>query len=205
MVVKSEFLLVGADLMTAYLDEYNPNSTSQNFRVQSDPQELKYNNIQSCIAVAIYPSATQQLVGVHLTTATTTNPKEMKIVRDELRQALGNVQRCNAYLVGNYRTHHTNTTLKRELSKIKIVSSVLVCDVSPVGGQNTSADIDVKIKLQGVQPRCYVRSHAPFITPPGGVGRVDKQKPEGGWKPGQPRSQVDKTGREWMVVDFVRG
>ena len=190
--------------MTAYLDEYNPNSTRPNYRVQSDPQELKYNNIQSCIAVAIYPSATRQLVGVHLTTATTTNPNEMKKVREELRQALGNVQRCNAYLVANYRTHHAKTTLKRELSKI--VSSVLVCDVSPVGGQNTGADIDVKIKLRDDgQPRCYVRSHAPFMTPPGGVGHVVKQEPAGGWKPGQPHSQLDKTGREWMVVDFVRG
>ena len=59
--------------MTAYLDESNPNSRSPNYRVQSDPQELKYNNIQSCIAVAMYPSATNQLVGVHLTTATTGN------------------------------------------------------------------------------------------------------------------------------------
>ncbi len=190
--------------MTAYLDEYNPNSRSPNYRVQSDPQELKYNNIQSCIAVAMYPSENNQLVGVHLTTATTGNRTEMKTVRDELRQALGKVQTCTAYLVANYQTHHASTTLKRELSKI--AGSVLVCNVTAVSAKDTSADVDVKIELMGGQPKCYVRSHAPFMSPAGGVGRIPKPRPEAGWAswtPGKPKTELDKTGRPWMVVDFV--
>jgi len=188
--------------MTAHLDEYNPNSTRPNVRVQSDTQELKYKNIQSCIAVAIYPSETGQLVGVHLTTATTKRPDEMDIVRDELQQALGNVNQCNAYLVGNYSTYHAKTTLMKELRRIKGVSSVLLCNVSPVGGRNTSADIDVKIKLKDGQPRCYVRPRRPPI---GSSGPVKMPGPVGILKPDQPNYQVNKNGREWMVVDFVSG
>ena len=187
--------------MTAYLDEYNPNSNSPNYRVQADATTLKYNNIQSCIAVAIYPSATGQVVGVHLTTATTGNPAEMKTVRDELLAAMGNVPRSQAYLVANFKTHHAGTTLKRELSKI--VSQVFLCNVSSVSDTNTSADVDVKIEVVGNQPKCYVRTHAPFMTPPGGAGRIAKPVPVAGWTPGQPRAQRDKDGREWSVVDFL--
>lgn len=187
--------------MTAYLDEYNPNSRGLNFRVQSDRQTLKYNNIQSCIAVAIYPSSNGQLVGVHLTTATTGNAAEMKTVRDELLAAMGRANNSRAYLVANFKTHHANTTLKRELSKI--VSQVLVCNITPVSGTNTSADVDVKIELVGNTPKCYVRTHATFMAPPGGAGRIAKPQPAAGWAPGQPRAQRDKAGREWSVVDFL--
>lgn len=183
--------------MTAYLDEYNPNSRRVNCRVQADAASLKYNNIQSCIAVAIYPSATRQLVGVHLTTATTQNVAEMKTARDELKQALGKVAHCKAYLVANYTTHHAHTTLKREL--LKIVSDVFICDVTPVVGRD-GANIDVKIELQNNQPKCSIRKKAELRVP-----LVRKPVPAGGWAPGQPTTKRDKGGHDWVTVVFARG
>jgi hypothetical protein len=187
--------------MTAYLDEYNPGARSPNFRVQSDPNKLRYNNIRSCIAVAVYPSHNNHLVGVHLTTATTGNVAEMKTVRDELRAQIGGSPAANAYLVANYTGHHAGTTLKREL--LKIVQSVFLCDVSPISEQDTSAMVDVKMQLVAGRLIGYVRAHAEFQTNPEGQ-RIPKNEPQGGWLPGQPRMQMNKTGLDWQPVDFQR-
>lgn len=181
--------------MTAYLDEYNPNSRHANYRVQSDSSRLKYRNIQSCIAVAIYPTASRKLVGVHLTTATTGNPKELQIACDELRQAIGNVSGSKAYLVANYRTHHAATRLKQSLKQF--VAQVLVCNIGPVSTTNTGANADVKIELKANRPVCYVREHAPALF------NQPKPKPDGGFKPGQATVKSDKSHREWQAVDFV--
>ena len=188
--------------MTAYLDEYNPNGRARNYRVQSDPQRLKYNNIKTCIAVAMYPSATGQLVGVHLTTKTTRTPREMKTVRDELRAALGNVRNCKAYLVANYTTFHATTTLMRELKKI--AASVMLCNVTGARGPDKDADIDVKIELVSGRVLCSVRSHAPYATQPGTQLHVPKLVPQGGFLPGQPHNQLDTTGLPWKRKIFVR-
>ena len=151
--------------------------------------------------MALYPSQNRELVGVHLTTASTGNPQELKTVIAELKQAVGKTH-CDAYLIANYTTHHASTKLRRELGKI--ARSVWLCDVSAVSTTNTSADVDVKIQLQRGQPQCFVRLHAQFMTGAGGVGRVAKPAPLGGFAPGQPRSLLDKTDKDWMVVAFKR-
>ena len=191
--------------MTAYLDEYNPNSQYANFRVQSDPRKLSYNNIQSCIAVALWPSQNRELVGVHLTTAITNN-EELKRVTAELNQKKGRAQ-CDAYLVGAYSAnkYDTETRLKRQLKQI--VRTVWVCDVPKVGGidgRNKAANIDVKIELVNGLPKAYVRFHAEFKTDASGA-RIPVPKPQGDWPPGQPRNELDKDGKPWMAVDFKRG
>jgi len=187
--------------MTAYLDEYNPNANRPNCRVQSDPARLKYNNIQSCIAVALHPGPNGDLVGVHLTTLTTGNLRELQTACQELSERLGAARNCNAYLVANYKTYHAGTRLKKELKKL--AKNIYVCNVSQVSPTNTAADVDVKIELVGNRPRCYVRLHAPLLR--NSQNQVQqKQQPPGGWRPGQPRSKLDTAEREWMVVDFVR-
>ena len=184
--------------MTAYLDEYNPNARGQNYHVQSDPQKLKYYNIQSCIAVAMYPSAAGYLVGVHLTEGTSHSSSEMKSVRDELRAALGNVRKCTAYLVANYREYHATSRLKRDLKKI--AASVMLCHVT--GGPDKAADIDVKIEVNATLVLCSVRSHAHVETHPGTPTPVDADRPPGGFLPGQPRSKLVTTGLPWSVATF---
>lgn len=188
--------------MTAYLDEYNPGARGQNFRVQSDPRKLKYYNIQSCIAVAMYPSAAGQLVGVHLTDGTTHSSSEMKSVRDELRAVLGKVRNCKAYLVANYTQFHAASRLRRDLKKI--AASVMLCQVTGALGPDKAADIDVKIELVSTRVLCYVRSHAPFATHPGTPTPVDADEPPGGFLPGQPRSKLVTTGLPWLGASFKR-
>jgi hypothetical protein len=183
--------------MTAYLDEYQPGSRRAENGVQSDMRCLKFNNIQSCIAVVLVPGNKNRLIGVHLSTITTSRPAETKTVRAELLDELGKATNSAVYLVANYKTHHAASTLKKELQKI--TKSIFLCNISPVSQKDTSADVDVKMELVGQQVRCYVRLHAPHIHP-----QVAKPKPAGGWIPGQPRTERDKEGRDWQVVDFVR-
>lgn len=119
--------------MTQYLDEYKPGAKGQNRQVQSD---------------------TQKLVGVHLTTATTGNPGEIKTVLGELKTAVGGGD-CDAYLVATF-SHHASGDLTAALEKI--ARTVSLCDVPPAlsGG----AEIDVKVELIGGRPKAYVRPHA---------------------------------------------
>jgi hypothetical protein len=184
--------------VTKYLDEYQPNSRWVNQRVQSDTHKLKFNNIQSCIAVVLVPVGGQRLVGVHLTTMSTGNTAELKTVLQELRAAVGNVP-CDAYLLAAF-AHHAQTNLKKELKTF--ARSVSLCDVPGASATSTAADVDVKVELVGGHLMAYVRNHAVNLKDErGGV------KPNPNWDrqtalPGQPQNLTDRDAKPWMAVAF---
>src|SRR5512147_3255473 len=121
--------------MTKYLDEYNPKAAGVNFRVQSDNRKLKFNNIQSCMAVVLLPVGGATMVGVHITTATSNSAEELTTVTRELRAAAG---ACDAYLVANYTTFHARTGLGKALKKL--ARKVYVCDLPPASDTLNAAD-----------------------------------------------------------------
>jgi hypothetical protein len=184
--------------MTRYLDEYNPRSRDVSTKVQSDPNKLKFNNIQSCIAVVLVPAGGGRMVGVHLTTITTFDTQELKGVMNELKAAVG-PGACDAYLLAAY-TNHDHSDLGPSLKKL--ARTVWLCDVPVVGGKNQGADVDVKVELHGGQVIAYVRKHAVIIKDAAG-----RSTPKPGFNPatalpGKPMYMTDRDDKPWMAVTF---
>ena len=184
--------------MTKYLDEYGPNARGVNRRVQSDAGKLKFNNIQSCIAVVLAPVGGQTMVGVHFTTATTSNLGELQRAIGELGAAAGDGV-CDAYLVATF-GHHAGTPLVKELKKV--ARAVYLCDVAPDAAR--SADVDVKFELQDGRLTAFVRHHAVALKDAAG-----KLIPKPNWNaatalPGKPRNLTDRDDKPWMAVAFKR-
>jgi hypothetical protein len=184
--------------VTKYLDEYNPTGRQASTKVQSDAHKLKFNNIQSCIAVVLVPDGAQTMVGVHLTTMSTFNKTELQGLMNELKTAVG-PGACDAYLIAAY-TNHSGADLTKELKKF--ARCVSLCDVPGVSATDTGADIDVKVELHGTKISAFVRRHAVNIKD--AAGRVT-QKPNynrATARPGQPMYITDRDDKPWMAVGF---
>ena len=188
--------------MTKYLDEYIPNTKQAARKVQSDTRKLKFNNIQSCMALVLLPAGAQKLVGVHLTTGTTTKPDEIDSAMKDLRAEVGTAT-CDAYIVANYTAFHARTTLGKSLKKL--ARKVYVCDLPAVSDTNNSADADVKVELTNGVIAAYVRRHAvalPDPANPRGFLRKPNAVIGAGAVPGKPTNQTDRDQKPWMPVPF---
>ena len=183
--------------MTKYLDEYIRDSKQVARQVQSDDKKLKFNNIQSCVAVILV--GPKKMTGVHLTTATTRKGKE-----DEFAQALSELKAAagagplDAYIVCAW-GWHKDTGLGKGLKQL--ARAVYLCDVPQTAQKE--ANIDVKVHLLGDRPfgglrlQAYIREHAVNQMP----------KPNFNWKtaqPGKPSYLTDRDSKPWIVVAFTR-
>lgn len=186
--------------MPAYLDEYIPGSRQVARQVQSDLRKLKFNNIQSCMALVLLPAGGQRLVGVHLSTVTTGKPHEIASAMNDLRAAIGGAT-CDAYIVANYTEFHARTGLAKAVKKI--ARKVYVCDLPAASDTNNAADADVKVELTGGVIAAYVRRHAVNLTNPAGQFI---QKPNAvlgrGAVPGKPTNMTDRDDKPWMPIPF---
>jgi hypothetical protein len=188
--------------MTKYLDEYIPNTKQVARQVQSDTRKLKFNNIQSCMALVLLPAGGQKLVGVHLTTGTTTKPHEIDSAIKDLRAEVGGGV-CDAYIVANYTEFHARTGLGKALKKL--VRKVYVCDLPAATDTNKSADADVKVELSNGVISAYVRRHAvalPDPANPRGFLRKPNAVTGPGAVPGKPTNLTDRDQKPWMPVPF---
>lgn len=184
--------------MTKYLDEYNPNARAINNRVQSDVRKLKFNNIQSCIAVVLVPVGAQKLVGVHLTTISAGSAAETQTVMRELAAAVGGGA-CDAYLVATF-AHYARTGLPKELKKL--ARTVSLCDVPGVGAGPGGADVDVKVELNGGRLLAYVRPHAVPLTDERGRNIPNPNRNAATAEAGKPWNLTDRDDKPWMAVAF---
>jgi hypothetical protein len=185
--------------MTKYLDEYDTNARHLSNKVQSDPRKLKFNNIQSCIAVVLLPVGGGTLTGVHLTTITTNSKAELTRVMGELRAAVG-PGACDAYVVSTW-SNHASTDLKKELKKI--ARTLYGCDVpAPAGGG--AADVDVKFELAGGRMTAYVRQHVVTLRAAGGGAIVNPNYNRATAAPGKPMYLTDRDdpNKQWMAASF---
>lgn len=191
--------------MTAHVNEYNPNARSAANGVQTDPQKLKFNNIQSCIAVIVVPRTGTQLIGVHFTTISTgTSPAEMDAAFTAIRSLLGRTA-CDVYLVAAWR-HHATTELLRKLKKF--ASAIYLCDVAEDGAG--AANVDVKVDLNGGSALIAIRSHTVFLKDAAnqrilkpafaGGGAV----PAGFLQAGHSIHQNDRGAKPWTRISPVR-
>ena len=188
--------------MTSYLDEYIPNSRQVSRQVQSDTRKLKFNNIQSCLALMLLPAGGQRMVGVHLSISTTGKPEEIKQVVGELRTAVGGGT-CDAYIVANYTEFHARTGLGKALKKL--ARKVYVCDLPAASDTNNSADADVKIELSNGVIAAYVRRHAVGLKDPAQPSsflRKPNAKIGAGAVPGKPTYRTDRDDKPWMPIPF---
>lgn len=182
--------------MTKYLDEYQPNTRIISKQVQSDAHKLKFNNIQSCVAIVLLPASRRTLVGVHLTTWTTNKPNELAGVMQELAAAVGG-EACDAYLVTTY-GHHSQTQLRAQLKGI--ARSIYLCDVPPTSSK--AADVDVKVELNGGRLTAYVRNHAVFQKDTAGAAIPNPHYDRATALPGKPAYLTDRDDKPWMAVAF---
>lgn len=186
--------------MTKYLDEYIPNTKQAARKVQSDTRKLKFNNIQSCMALVLLPAGAQKLVGVHLTTGTTTKPDEIDSAMKDLRAEVGTAT-CDAYIVANYTAFHARTTLGKSLKKL--ARKVYVCDLPAMSDTNKSADADVKVELSGGVMSAFVRRHAVNLTTaPNQFIRKPNAVVGAGAVPGKPIHETDRDAKPWIPVAF---
>ena len=186
--------------MTRYLDEYIPGSRQLSRKVQSDAHKLKFNNIQSCIAVVLVPAGGTTMVGVHLTTMSTFNKAELAGVMNELKTAAG-AGACDAYLIAAY-TNHDHSDLGPALKKL--AKTVWLCDVPAVSKTNAGADVDVKVELHGGQVTAHVRTHAVALKDSTGGARQKPGFDRTTALPGKPSYMTDRDDKPWMAVSFRR-
>ncbi|HEY6337305.1 MAG TPA: hypothetical protein VIW68_02315 [Candidatus Sulfotelmatobacter sp.] len=191
--------------MTKYLDEYDYKSRYSNRRVQSDDKKLKFNNIQSCVAVFLVPVGKQMMIGIHLTTFHTESNAELQTAMQELKTAAGTGP-FDGYLVCQWGTFHSKTELKNELKKL--ARALYLCDV-PIKGlnpatrvTNTAADVDVKVEFLGSVIQAYVRPHVVMLKD---AARAAIPKPGYDAKtalPGQGAYQTDRDSKPWTAISF---
>lgn len=183
--------------MTKYLDEYNPNTQNVNNRVQADADKLKFNNIQSCVAVVLQPVGGGPMTGVHLSTITTYSSHELKQAMKELKQKAGSGT-FDAFVVSMW-SHHATTPLKAALKKL--ARAVYSVDIPPSGN---SADVDVKFEMKSGRIGVYVRQHVTLLKSSGGGAIVKPGFALATPMPGKPMYMTDKDdeAKQWMAVDF---
>ena len=194
--------------MTKHVNEYDPNATggikSTNM-VQTDSMKLKFNNIQSCIAVGFVPSTGTMMTGVHFTTLSTGDDAELAAAMNTIKNLNTGVQ-LDAYLVASYSAHHSRTNLVKKLKKI--CRSIYLCDIPPnaAGGAN----LDVKMERTGNGVRIYIREHAVFLTDADGRNKV-KPKYAGAavnqmemLKSGKTIYQKDRDQKPWTPAPFTK-
>jgi len=192
--------------MTSHVNEFDPKAlTTKNpiyttNGVQSDTK-LKFNNVKSCIAIALLPRGGNALIGVHLTVRSIiTAPTEMDAAFTEMKGRLNNAN-CDAYLVASF-AHYRKTQLVRKLKTL--ANNVYLCDV-PEKHEN-EADVDVKMELIGSAVQVWLRDHALILTNASGA-RILKSKfataedvPRNYGSIGKSAYQSDASAKPWMRI-----
>lgn len=196
--------------MTKHVNEYNTNATGANpmkltNMVQQDSQKLKFNNIQSCIAVGIIPAAGNMMTGVHFTTSSTSSDAELMIALNRIKNLNAGVK-FDAYLVASYNEHHSKTNLVKKLKKI--CQHIYLCDIPPNAANG--ADVDVKMERTGNGVKIYIREHAVFLLDGGGQ-RILKAKYVGVpinnaamVSSGKTQYQNDRDQKPWTPAPFIK-
>jgi hypothetical protein len=188
--------------MTKYADEFDPNSRHQNRGVQEDNAKLKFNNIQTCIAVGIVPEDNSKIIGVHFTTTSTFS-------KDELREAIGRIKgagadrNCKVFLVASF-GNHEKSFLVQEL-KSKLTKNIYLYDVPPE--TSGAANIDVKMVRAGDLMNVYIRMHAELLKGPGGgavvkpgYAAMSNDEKANFRAAGKNMYETDRDDKPWMYV-----
>ena len=71
---------------TKYVNEFDPKSKNPLKGIQEAESKLKFNNIQSCIAVGIAAAENNFLTGIHLNTGTTHVSHELSHTIQQIKQ-----------------------------------------------------------------------------------------------------------------------
>ena len=145
----------------AHVNEYDPMSRDQTRGIQTDPRKLKFNNIQSCIAVVlcVYNTGTglpviNRLIGAHINTINLDNNElELNIAISQLKQAANTV--LDIYLVGPYDAQYATSRLRGKLMYLNPRSMKLL-NFSPVIA-GSGANKDVKVEVAGAGVNIYYR------------------------------------------------
>ncbi len=144
---------------TKYVNEFDPKSKNPLKGIQEAESKLKFNNIQSCIAVGIAAAENNFLTGIHLTSGTTHVSHELSHTIQQIKQKNYNKKLCKIYLVAAYETFHSQTQLVKQLKQIS--DQIFLCNIHV---QNRDgANIDVKMQRGGSNVNVFVREHVVFL------------------------------------------
>lgn len=189
--------------MTKYINEFNPNSRQENNGVQEGLVKLKFNNIQSCIAVGIVPEDNSKMIGVHLTQASTHSKLELKEAISRIKGMGGN-KKCSVYLVASYSNHRDSYLL--QLLKDKLTKNIYLCDLT--ADVRGNANIDVKMIKTGNRISTYIRIHAENIKDDSGhfiykagLAALTKQERKAR-NPGKSDWVTDRDSKPWSPAIF---
>lgn len=142
--------------MTAYLDEFIPNSRQQARGVLKDAK-LKFNNLLSCVAVAVLPHGGSELIGVHFSVSSTKRDNELDAAFGLMKGLLGGSS-CDAYMVGPSGMHEKTSLLP----KLKgIASKIYLGDVTP--NRLGEAEADCKMEVAGTTVVISVRPRTDLV------------------------------------------
>jgi hypothetical protein len=148
--------------MSAHVNEYDPRSKNQTRGVQTYPYKLKFNNIQSCIAVVVcvYDNnphsapTVDRLIGVHINTSNFgNNEMELNIALSQLKQDDDTL--LDIYLVGPYDDKYAGTRLAEKLKYLK-PRSIKLFNL-PLIRVGYGANQDVKVESAGATVQVYYR------------------------------------------------
>ena len=166
--------------MPKHVNEYDPrpSNSQQTRRIQEDFFKLKFNNIQSCIAVCLcvyagapiggqrggggawsytVPSRVTKLIGIHFNTI---NLMQNEAEIDIAIQHLGAMHkpRFDVYMVGPYNRNYATSNLAAKLRGLG-AEHVYVFNVN-YRQTSEGADIDVKMENAGTHLNVFYRDHA---------------------------------------------
>lgn len=140
--------------MTVHVNEFNPSNSAAMYGVQTDPRKLKFNNIQSCIAVVLcvynkvkvgIPTI-KTLIGVHINTFNLGKGEaELKIAVARLKQHRTD-EPFDIYLVGPYDTHYAASNLAKKLKSLN-PREIKLANLPVNAGK--AADQDIKVEAMG--------------------------------------------------------
>lgn len=185
--------------MTKYLDEYSETSKSPNKRAQSDNRKLKFNNVQSCVAIVLVPLGQQTMAGIHLTIRETKDKAKLAGSLQEL-QGVAGAGPFDAYVVSAWEAYHSQTDLGKALKEL--ARAVYICDV-PEQIVGKGADVDVKVELvSGPRLQTYVRPHAVMVKDAAGRYIANPSYDKATALPGKSSWLTDRDSKPWMAIAF---
>jgi hypothetical protein len=148
--------------MSVHVNEYDPRSKNQTRGIQTDPYKLKFNNIQSCIAVVLCvfdndghrAPTINRLIGVHINTSNLgNNEMELNIALSQLKQDGDTL--IDIYLVGPYDDKYAGTRLAEKLKYLD-PRSIKLFNLTPIRA-GWGANQDVKVEANGDTLNVYYR------------------------------------------------
>jgi hypothetical protein len=155
------------------VDEYNPNSRNPRYGVRADDSVYVYDNVLSCLAVAVTDRISLNMVGVHLTIMSGRNVNELTGVVEKLQAALQGPA-SGIYLIGAWTSIWKDLKLLPALQGIS--RNINVADVMAVNeherlvrsrqhwwskrtvvSTNAGGDVDAKMEKDGFAVKGYVK------------------------------------------------